>query len=263
MERSYGKKRTGILIGVLGLLAFALLTFQTPFLKEARHWTWDWWVAFTARVGSIGAISVHPDVMTQLQELRSENTRLTSELRRTERLRLQLGRSSYQNFRVIPAEVAIQPLDTFGSQYFLNRGAADGVTLHAPVVVYGSTLVGFVTELAKHSSVVQMLFHPQTTFPVEVLTNQDEPSPIRGLVQGVHFTSVALTLVPRDRKITAGMPIVTSAQEGVVPFGLVVGAVDDLRSDKQDAYQSAAVKLPYDVGSLEALHILVPLVQTQ
>lgn len=251
--------RAKILKTILIVIILALLVFQAPFLTQARHWTWDWWVAFLAKIGDVGAITVRPDVMGQLQELRSENTRLTAEVKRYQRVQRQLGQSSYHSFRALSAEVAGRPHDTFGAQYFLDRGAADGVTLHAPVVLYGSTLVGFVSELSEHSSVLQMLFHPQTTLPAEVLTGEDEKDPIRGLIQGQHFTSVALTSIPRDQNISPGMVVVTSAQEGLVPYGLVIGSIDTLRGKEQDAYQSASLQLPYLTASLEAVHVLVPI----
>lgn len=241
------------------MLVSGLLIFQTPLVPAARGWVWDVWVNSIGRITGVGTLRLDQDVLGQLQKLQSENARLTTQLRRFERLERQLGSSNFADFRQIPATVSARPIDTFASQYVVNKGTGDGVTAGAPVTVYGSTLVGFVTELSARSSLVTLLVNPIHALPAEVLGEEAQTAPVRGLAQGSHFTSVLLTTVPRDQKVAAGMRIVTVSQEQKVPGGLAIGSVAEVLSSERDAYQSATIALPYDPGGLEAVSILVPL----
>lgn len=251
-------KRGKIFTGLLGVLAAVLLIFQTPVLTRARGLAWDAWVSTVGRLANVGELRVEPDVLTQLQTLQSENTRLTADLRRFQRLEKQIGSSTLAGFQQIPARVAARPSDTFASEYVLNRGTKDGVASGAPVTVYGSTLAGFVSELSAHSSVVTLLLSPVNALPVEVVGGELSDVQVRGLAQGNHFTSVILSTVPRDQKLISGMQVVTAGEEPMVPHGLVVGSVGEILSTDRDAYQSAVIALPYDPGVLEAVTIIIP-----
>lgn len=251
-------KRGKVFVGLLGILVAVLLIFQTPVLARARGLAWDAWVSTVGRLADVGELRVEPDVLTQLQTLRSENTRLTADLRRFQRLEKQLGSSILEGFQHIPARVAARAADTFASEYVLNRGADDGVISGAPVTVYGSTLIGFVSDLSAHSSVVTLLVSPATALPVEISGDEASDVPVRGLAQGNHFTSVILGTVPRDQKLISGMQVVTVGEEEMVPHGLVIGRVGEILHTEQDVYQSALITLPYDPGALEAVTIITP-----
>lgn len=250
------RRQARILFSILGLMIAAGLVLATPVARQVRSLAWDWWVTSLAQVASIGRLHVTPDVADQLYYLRAENVRLSAQVRRFERLERQLGEPTYTDFKPLPAIVAARAVDTFQTEYFLNRGTADGVQAGAPVVTAGSVLVGFITDLSAHSSVMRLLFHPSTNVPVEIMGADLASGPIQGLAQGRRFTSVVLTTVPRDRKLTRGNPIVTAAQDSQLPYGLVIGSVGRIRSTEHDAYQETTIDLPYDPGALEAVTIL-------
>lgn len=233
-------------------------SLQTPILKRVRGWAWDVWVHSIGKVFQIGNLEVKEDLQTQLETLRSDNARLTSEVRRYQRLEKQLGSGSFSGFRIIPALVSARPIDTFSSKYILDKGTAEGVVQGAPVVAYSSTLIGFISELSTHSSTVTLLLDPSTALPAEVFGDEPTDSPTRGLAQGSYFTNVIISTVPRDQKLSTGMRVVTVAQSGVVPAGLVLGNVGRIFSTEHDAYQSASLNLSYDPGSLEAVAVLIP-----
>ncbi|MEK7556626.1 MAG: rod shape-determining protein MreC, partial [Patescibacteria group bacterium] len=242
--------RGKILVGILAILIAGLAALQAPVLTRVRGLAWDGWVGSTGYLFSAGETEVSPDVLSQLGELRAENVRLSATLMRFQRLERQLGEITLRNFTAIPALVGSQTSDTFRSQYFLNRGALDGVTLHAPVVTQGSVLVGTVAELSPRSSVVQLLLHPATSIPVEVVLPDEEKGITRGLVQGQSYTGILLTTVPRDKELSTGAAVVTSAHEDGFPYGLTVGTVAKIQSTERDAYQSASLDLPYDPDAL-------------
>ncbi|MEX2054762.1 MAG: rod shape-determining protein MreC, partial [Candidatus Andersenbacteria bacterium] len=145
-----------------------------------------------------------------------------------------------------------RPIDTFRNQLTINRGSRHGVTPGAPVVIHSSTLIGFITDLYEETSIDQLLIHPATSLAAEI-ANETAP---RGLLVGRHYTSLAITTVPQDAKLESGQKVVSSSREGL-PQGLLIGTIGAVKRQENEAYQEAAVMLPYDPDSLRAVTILV------
>lgn len=254
-------KRGMWLVSAFGVLGLLVASLWTPLLSSMRGWVWETIVIASARGFGVGAIEVRPDVMDQLSRLQADNVRLQAEVARFERLARQLGTPLYRDFTVLPATVAARPIDTFRSRYVINRGVRDGVNVESPVVVNGSTVVGFVVELSAHTSVFQLMLHPGTSVAAEVVPKEEGTAPARGLVVGAQYTSAWLTTVPRDQKIKPGQSVVTVAREHALPAGLLLGTIGEIRSQESEAYQRATLELPYDVDHLEAVAVLLPTLQ--
>ncbi len=230
------------------------LLLQAPVFSHLRSRAWDVWVSKVAHLFRIGMLSVPGDVQEQLQTLRAENVRLQAEATDCRQVRQQLGSPAFADFLALPAEVMGRPLDTFHSRLVLSRGTRDGVTIGAPVVVYGSVLVGFITEVNERSAVLQLLVHPDTTLAAESV---DVERSGRGLVQGRSFTAVALTTVPRDIPLREGQAVVSQARAEVMPYGLLIGYVHTIEHQEYEPYQQARLLLPYRLDELKAMTILV------
>jgi cell shape-determining protein MreC len=246
-------KRSKRALLVLALLVGIALALQTPLLRHARSFVWRTWVNSVARLTNLGPLELENSLQDELIRLQAENIRLRAEKHDYERVRQQLGAPALSTFRAIPALTATRPVDIFRTHFVLNRGAADGITLGAPVISEGSILLGFVVELQDHTAVAELLLHPATSVPAEVAT---EPN-ARGLVLGRTYTSLALTVIPRDAAIAPGHPVTTIAQEHIPP-GLLIGTIAEVRSEENEAYQEAYLKLPYDPENLGAVSVIVP-----
>lgn len=237
-----------VVVVALGLL------LQTPLARAGRDRTWWLWTATLSRWFRVGPLTVPHNVSEQLAELTAENSRLKAESADYRRLREQLGAPAFANFRSIPAEVAARPIDTWRTHYVINKGAANGVGLGAPAVIRSSTLVGFVTELHEHTAVVQLLYHPSTSLPAEVLADDLVG---RGLARGKAYTSLELVSIPRDVELKEGLPVVTVQQGEVVPAGLIVGNIETTQDELHEPYRRARLSVPYDTDRIFAVAILV------
>ena len=79
----------------------------------------------------------------------------------------------------------------------------------------------------------------------------------KGLVQGRSYTSVEMITIPRDVEVKTGQQVVTATQEGLVPYGLVVGQIGETKDEQYEPYQRARLNLPYDTSELRAVTVLI------
>ena len=241
------------MIAILVVMVVLMAVLQTPLFRLARDRAW---LAWTATVGTwfrIGPLTVSNNVAEQLQKLRAQNIRLQAENMDYRRLRQQLGWRAFDDYRAVIADVAARPIDTFHSQFIVNRGVRDGIILGAPVVINESVLVGFIVQLHEATAVLQLLNHPNTSLPAEVVGSEDTA---RGLVKGVSFTDVELVTVPRDVVLRNGQNVVSLVQD-IVPGGLLIGTIHEVQDEETEPYQRARITVPYDADRLYAVAILV------
>lgn len=238
-----------ILAGMIGFL----LIMQTPVLRGFKSRVWEGWTIVVGSWFKIGDLSIDNSVDKQLNQLTAENIRLKAELRDLEEVRRQVGSVAYEEFEEIPVRLAALPIDLFKVNYLANKGSADGVQLYAPVVIEGPILIGIVAELEEYSSVVRMLFHPETNLPGEVMTGEKVA---KGLINGDSFTGVKITRIPRDIEIEAGQAVVSSEVTDLIPGGIYIGKIDRVANDKHDPYQYGVLIPPYRASDIRAGVIL-------
>ena len=240
-----------IITGFLGLL----LLLQAPVFTSLRDAMWSKIVMKTGVFFRVGSLSVDNNVDEQIRSLLAENIRLRAEVQDYGRLQKQLGSLAWDDFRNTPAMIIGSPTDVFRSQFVLNKGANDGVVLGAPVVINGSVLVGIIEELNNNTSLLRLLYHPETSIKAEVLSGETTS---QGLVLGKTFTGIEMVEIPRDAELAEGQEVVTMSQPGLVPYGLVIGKIELIKSDERDPYQQAQLSTLYDVGKIVAVNILTP-----
>jgi rod shape-determining protein MreC len=248
-------KRSKYALGFLAGLLVILLLLQTPLMRVVRDGSWNTWVTTFAKWFSVGPLTVSNNVAEQLNILQAENVRLKAENVDYRRIRQQINSPAYDDFKQIAAEtIGHPPNDLWQSQYIINRGADDGLVLGAPVVINGSTLVGFIVELNRKTSVLQLMFDPTTSLQAEVIAHEHTG---RGLAKGRFFTGVELVTVPRDVILQVGQDVVTVAQTNVVPYGLQIGKIGTIKDTEHEPYQQAQLIVPYQESSIVAVVILV------
>lgn len=246
------RKLLRLMSGFLGALIIIILALQTPILSSVRDRTWNSISAVLGNSVGIGTFKVADTVQNELERLRVENIRLNAELFDYQRIKQQIQEPTIDSVRPISGAVLGVGLDPFISRLTVNKGANDGIVLGAPVVTQGTVLIGLITELRDHTSVISLTTHPKVTMSAEIADIEGA----RGLLQGDAYTGLELTTIPRDVKVESGQSVVTVGSE-LIPHGLVVGQVENVRNIENEAYQFASLRLPYDPSALRAVVILV------
>ncbi|HSX25334.1 MAG TPA: rod shape-determining protein MreC [Candidatus Andersenbacteria bacterium] len=252
------KKRNVIALTILLLILLIIGFSFTPIMQHVRNRMWDQIVRIVSVVFRLSNNVPSQSLQEKVAQLQLDNMRLTSELADYRRLREQLAAPAFDSMLPIYAHVITRPIDTLQSEYIINKGIAEGVGNGDAVVVNGSALVGFVSQLSLHSAVVQTVFHPSTSITVETVSKDSGAAPAQGLLTSRFQTSLSMGTIPRDATITAGQSVVTTSNGQQLPYGIVVGTIASVSKPENEAYQQAIIELPYNVDTIEAVTVLAP-----
>ena len=252
------KRRNKLVFGILAITIIAILASFTPIAQHVRNRTWDQIVGITTTVFHLNNSATSQSQNDKIKELTLENTRLTSELIDYDRLRSQLKAPSFDDMQAISAHVISRPIDTLQSEYVINKGIEEGIGSDEVVVVNGSALVGFVSQVSLHSAVIQTVLHPKTSVTAETVVTDSGATPARGLVTSQFQTSIHMGTIPRDATLSVGQNVVTTSNGSQIPYGIVIGSISSISKPENEAYQQAVIQLPYNPDTIEAVTVLAP-----
>ena len=137
----------------------------------------------------------------------------------------------------------------------VDRGSSAGVRPNSPVV-NGAALVGIVTNVAPHTSVVTLL----TDDNVAAL---DPKTRVRGMMHTGPGGTLILDYVPKQLKVNEGDPLVTAGTHSarypdLYPYGIPIGRVSSVNAMDTANFLQVQVQPYADLGSLVAVGVLVP-----
>ncbi len=136
----------------------------------------------------------------------------------------------------------------------INRGSRDGIRVGMAVVAGGLALVGRVGLVDDFSAKVQLLTDPASFINVRLLNTR-----ATGTLAGSEEGRLFLQNVLQSDAIEPGDVVVTSGLGGMLPRGLVVGAVETVLSSDTETLQSATVRPAVDFDRLEVVLVLTQL----
>lgn len=138
---------------------------------------------------------------------------------------------------------------SIGSESGVSVGDIAIVPANGPDGQPTGILLGKVTKTFDHTSVVQTIFDSKFEMAVRV----GERS-VEALLKG--GSTPHITLIPRRSMVQKG-DIVYSASQSL-PYGMAIGAIDELAPAKDTALDEGTLVLGYDINRLQAVTI-VPL----
>ena len=192
----------------------------------------------------------------QEEALRTENARLTGELRRSEELQrrvdeldelLQLRDAG--TYPMVPARVsAIGSAFGFASTVTIDAGSRDGIQT-GQTVVNGDGLVGRTVRVGPFTSVVLLLVDPGFTAGAR-LTREGTI----GLATGDSTGGLTYQLLEGGR-VQVGDALLTTGSETFVP-GVPIGRVTSVQPDPSRLVTSATVEPFVTVGALDLVGVV-------
>ncbi|MFV0418909.1 MAG: rod shape-determining protein MreC [Dysgonomonas sp.] len=165
-------------------------------------------------------------------------------------IRDSLGHKANPDF--IIARVEKNSISMLDNYIIINKGQNDGVKEDMGVVSQKG-IVGVVRATGANSSMVQSLLNPHSRFSCKILNSN-----AAGILiwEGGDSRYAKLTEYPKYERIEKGDTIVTSGFSDFFPEGIMVGTIEDFKSETDDNFYSLKVKLSTDFGSLKNVRLI-------
>ena len=199
----------------------------------------------------------------ELQRLREENTKLREQAREgeaasreNERLRNLLGlREKRRELDFESATVTAHSTDNWSSTLTISKGSSMDIQVDDCVVDEYGNLVGVVAVVGENWSTVATLIDSSTEMG-GMLARTDGSAILEGDFALMGQGKLKLNYLPENSSLLAGDLVLTSGMGGVYPSGLVVGHVEEVRTEASGMTQYAVVVPETDLAGLKQVFVV-------
>lgn len=193
------------------------------------------------------------DLETKLAQSELELTKIKQQARDTNNLRLLLNLKTHSDRRAVAAEVVSRNPDNWFEQIIIDRGQLDHIAKGSAVVT-SSGVVGQVTSVSDHASIVRLLTDPDQKLGVLI-----PRLGITGILSGRHQKPAIIDFVPINANVEINDKVVCLGKGGTFPENHPVGTVIGVRRDSNATNTQIEVKLTENCYDLSEVLVLPPL----
>jgi rod shape-determining protein MreC len=167
------------------------------------------------------------------------------------------GSSFPTGYRAVSTSVTSPPGGPFAHTLAIDAGSSSGVRLDSPVVS-GDGLVGIVSNVFPDAAKVTLLTDPDSFVAARDLDTQ-----VRGMIHTGPGGTLILDQVPKQLKVKDGDKLVTAGTHNaqypdLYPYGIPIGTVTSVSATDTATFLQVQVQPFANLGSLEAVAVLVP-----
>lgn len=222
--------------------------------------------SFTAKLSSkFNAQANRQDLSQQVKSLADErngliedNVRLQMLEEENSVLREQLGFLTRNNHRYVVSNVISRGDLTDDSQIsetvIIDKGSDDGLYDGLSVVSGNGVVVGKVVETKNNIAKVCLTNNANCKIAASILSREKT----NGIIEGELGLTMKMDFIPQTVKIEKGDSVITSGLEDNIPRGLIIGKVAEVRSESNEAWQSAVVEPLINPDDLIIVSVLLP-----
>ena len=155
-------------------------------------------------------------------------------------------------YQFIAAEVVNNSIAHFSNYITINKGKSDGIKPDMGVVCE-SGVVGIVSNVSEHFSVIIPLLNPKSKISCKILGNNNF-----GYLSwdGDDASFATLQEVPRHSEFQKGDTIITSGYSAIFPPGLIVGTIEDFDKEHDDNFYALRIKLAASFTRLRHVQVI-------
>lgn len=175
-------------------------------------------------------------IILGLQRLEQENT----DLKKALDLNLQ------EEFQLLSSKIIF--INTSEDLFLINKGRNDGIIENMAVITPDKTLIGEIGEVYDNFSKVKMITNKEMNFPV-LIQNREVIAGARG----TGALRLLVELIPQEKKIETGDLVITNGLDGVLPTGLLVGEIKDIKKSDLSPHQQASLNLLFNLNDLDVV----------
>ncbi len=157
--------------------------------------------------------------------------------------------SNRGNLKLLPANIIGRSTTGYLRTIVIDRGTKDQVKTGQAIVSQGY-LVGTVKEAMENSSEVTLVTDYDSLVPVILQDSRGT-----GLLRG-GLTGLTIEDIPLNIEIKTGEQVITSGLGGDIPFGMMVGKVNEIVSKKSEIFQKVTLDSPIQIYYLEFVFVV-------
>ena len=182
--------------------------------------------------------------IARLRELETENR----DLRNLLGLKQRAGTGE-----LLPVRVIARDPSPFVQAITLDRGTDDGVKEGMTIITWRG-VVGRVSRVSPTSSKVLLITDTSSSISGRIQSSEQR---VTGIVRGRPEGGLLMQRIPQEETLQTGETVVTSDFGGLMPEGLVIGQIVQIRRKDVDVLQEAVIEPSADMKRLERLYVLL------
>ncbi len=196
------------------------------------------------------------ELQEKVDELTTENTRLTQETYELERLReLYKLDENYSDYPKVGARVIANNGTNWFSSFTINKGSRDGIQVNCNVLA-GSGLVGIVTEVGPNYAQVRSIIDDASNVSGMMLTTSDTCMVVGDLDLIDDGRLRFEKLANNENEIEVGEEVVTSHISSRFLQGLFIGYVSEIDVDSNNLTRSGYITPAVDFSKLQEVLVI-------
>ena len=217
----------------------------------------NWFGSISDKFDSVEALQKeNEELRKRVAQLEDANRQAETDSQENERLRSLLNlRQQRRDFTFESAKVTQYENSNWASTLTLNRGTSSGVAVNNCVVNETGALVGVVTEVGLNWCTVATVLDTQAQFGATVFRT-GESAVAMGDLELMQSGKLKLSYLSGANTPVGGDLVLTSGLGGYYPSGLVIGAVEDVRTDDSGLTQYAVVQPTVTPSSLVEVFVI-------
>lgn len=217
----------------------------------------NWFGSISDKFDSVEALQKeNEELRKRVAQLEDANRQAETDSQENERLRSLLNlRQQRQDFTFESAKVTQYENSNWASTLTLNRGTSSGVAVNNCVVNETGALVGVVTEVGLNWCTVATVLDTQAQFGATVFRT-GESAVAMGDLELMQSGKLKLSYLSGANTPVGGDLVLTSGLGGYYPSGLVIGTVEDVRTDDSGLTQYAVVQPTVTPSSLVEVFVI-------
>lgn len=135
----------------------------------------------------------------------------------------------YRKYHYYPAKVVYNSVAAQNNFIVLGRGASQNIKKDMGIIDPNSGVVGIVTEVSADFAVVMSLLHKDSHISGKLLKGGETGTLAW---DGKTPNVITLTDIPRSAKVNKGDTVISSGFSTSIPKGMMIGIVEDVKTDK-------------------------------
>lgn len=220
--------------------------------------------------GFAGWLGSTYDYIYEFDSLKKENEQLKKQIAATEEQLRESIKDSEENVRLRSllelkqkrkdfdfesATVIEWGVSNWSSDFTVSKGDMQGVKVNDCVITETGYLIGVVSQVGANWAKVTTVIDTGTEIGAMV-SRTGELAIAEGDFKYMRENQLKLTFMDPKSELVNGDVILTSGKGGIFPPGLVIGKVEDVKTDNSGMYKFAVISPAADFDSLKQVFII-------